>query len=268
VALINEDTMKQEAAPAIGPFGIWARFSSDGSRMWTTSADDDTVRRYDLSLNAVTNQLKATLAAEIEVGPGPYGLELNADETRLYVDDKGEGVRAGQTTVHGSTVTVVDADAGSDTYDGILFTIGLSMDAATEPHRPDHIYRGPDDRMWQCSNANQSCQVMDPDVTPDNGGVMTECTRIRTAHEFPACFSDDDCPLGLACDVAGKCGGTTAIQETIECMEAPILASIRMPDVDEVPGWTVGRGDPHSVVWVHYDANGDARVIQDFVRHE
>ncbi|MEK6608772.1 MAG: hypothetical protein AABZ30_14020 [Myxococcota bacterium] len=268
VQFVNMETEKEEAVVATGPFPIWVIFSQDGRRAWTTSAEDDTVRRLDLTLNAMTSQLKVTVAAEIRVGPGPYGLALNEDETKVFVDDKAEGVRAGMTSVHGSTISVIDADSSSDTYDDVLYTIALSTDAAAEPHRPDHVYLAPDNRMWQCSNANQTCQVLDPDVTPTNGGTMTECTRIRNAESFPACTTDAQCPTGMPCDANGKCGGTTVILETLDCMEAPILATMRMPDAGEVPGWTVGRGDPHSLVWVEYDASGSARVIQDFTKHE
>ncbi len=266
VPFLSTATSKEEASIGTGPFPIWSRFSKDGSRVWVTSADDNMVRRVELSKNATTGGLKAVLKAEIRVGPGPYGLTLSKDEKRLFVDDKAEGVRAGSTTVHGSTITVVDADPTSSTYDQVLYTIGLSQDNTTTPHRPDHIYLGPDDNLWQCSNANQTCQVIDPNVTPATG-TMTTCTRITRAFTFPACTSNADCPTGMNCDADGKCGGTNAIKETIPCLQAPVLASLKMPDNGEVPTWNVGRGDPHSLVWVRYDAAGKGKVIQDFEAH-
>lgn len=267
VSFLNVDTQKEDASVYTGKFLIWVRWSKDGTRAWNTAAGSDSVYRIALSKNQQTSKLQAQLKATTRVGPGPYGMALNDTETRLFVNDKAEGVRAGSTTVHGSTVTVVDIDPTSQTYDQVLYTIGLSTNAITDPQRPDHAYWGPDNRLWVCSNAAQNCYVLDPTVTPQNGGTMTTCTRIRNGVAAPVCTTDADCPTGLTPCASGMCNGTLTYIDKFSCMQAPIVATMRFPDNGEVSGWTTGRGDPHALVWVSYDASGTGKVIADFTAH-
>lgn len=115
-------------------------------------------------------------------GPGPYGSNLNADETEIWVADKGEG-----TGHFGRTITVLDAATGQ-----VLETVFSG-------YQVDHVLLSPDGtEMWATSNGEGKIFVFDAE------------TRERT-HV------------------------------------------IDMPQ----------NGDPHGLVWVQYDAEGQAKVIRD-----
>jgi len=115
-------------------------------------------------------------------GIGPYGGSLNADETELWIADKGEGAR------HlGRTITVIDTASGHATE--TLFGA----------YKTDHVLLSPNGReMWATSNGEGRILVYDAD-------------------------SKD------------------------------LIQSIDMP----------GNGDAHGLTWVHYDENGEGRVVRD-----
>ena len=115
-------------------------------------------------------------------GIGPYGGSLNADETELWIADKGEGAH------HlGRTITVIDTETGHATE--TLFGA----------YKTDHVLLSPNGReMWATSNGEGRILVYDTD-------------------------------------------------------SRELIKSIDMP----------GNGDAHGLIWVHYDENGDSRVVRD-----
>jgi hypothetical protein len=115
-------------------------------------------------------------------GIGPYGGSLNADETELWIADKGEGAH------HlGRTLTVIDTESGHATE--TLFGA----------YKTDHVLLSPNGReMWATSNGEGRILVYDAD-------------------------------------------------------SRDLIQTIEMP----------GNGDAHGLSWVHYDENGESRVVRD-----
>jgi mono/diheme cytochrome c family protein len=115
-------------------------------------------------------------------GIGPYGGSLNADETELWIADKGEGAH------HlGRTITVMDTEFGHAT------------ETLYGAYKTDHVLLSPNGKeMWATSNGEGRILVYDV--------------------------------------------------ETKELIE-----SIDMP----------GNGDAHGLIWVHYDEDGEPRVVRD-----
>jgi DNA-binding beta-propeller fold protein YncE/mono/diheme cytochrome c family protein len=115
-------------------------------------------------------------------GIGPYGGSLNADETELWVADKGEA--AGHL---GRTITVMDSISGH------------AIETLYGGYKVDHVLLSPNGKeMWATSNGEGRLYVYDVE-TKD------------------------------------------------------LLKVIDMP----------GNGDAHGLIWVHYDENGEPRVVRD-----
>ena len=115
-------------------------------------------------------------------GIGPYGGSLNADETELWVADKGEA--AGHL---GRTITVMDSISGH------------AIETLYGGYKVDHVLLSPNGKeMWATSNGEGRLYVYDVE-TKD------------------------------------------------------LLKVIDMP----------GNGDAHGLIWVHYDENGESRVVRD-----
>ena len=115
-------------------------------------------------------------------GIGPYGASLNADETELWVADKGEAAH------HlGRTITIIDTVSGHAT------------ETLYGAYKVDHVLLSPNGKeMWATSNGEGRIFVYDA--------------------------------------------------ETKE-----LTNRIDMP----------GNGDAHGLIWVHYDNEGQPRVVRD-----
>lgn len=115
-------------------------------------------------------------------GTGPYGATLNADETELWVSNKGES-----TGMIGRTITVIDTETGR------------GLETLFSGYQSDHVLLAPSGKeMWSTSNGEGRINVFD-------------------AHTKEK------------------------------------IAVIDMPEF----------GDPHGLVWVKYDSEGNARVVRD-----
>jgi len=115
-------------------------------------------------------------------GIGPYGGSLNADETELWVADKGEA--AGHL---GRTITVMDTISGH------------AVETLYGGYKVDHVLLSPNGKeMWATSNGEGRLYVYDAE-------------------------------------------------------SRDLLKVIDMP----------GNGDAHGLIWVHYDENGEPRVVRD-----
>lgn len=115
-------------------------------------------------------------------GIGPYGSALNADETELWVANKGEA------TGHiGRTITVMNADNGQP------------LETLFSGYAVDHVLLDPTGtEMWATSNGDGIIYVFDAETKEQTHAI-------------------------------------------------------------EMPGF----GQPHGLVWVYYDENGEARVVRD-----
>jgi DNA-binding beta-propeller fold protein YncE len=83
----------------------------------------------------------------VPTGIGPYGANLNADETELWVADKGE-----TTGMFGRTISVINANTGRQKQ--TLFS----------GYQVDHILLAPNGReFWATSNGEGRIYVFDSD---------------------------------------------------------------------------------------------------------
>ncbi len=115
-------------------------------------------------------------------GIGPYGASLNADETELWVADKGEAAH------HlGRTITIIDTVSGH------------AVETLYGAYKVDHVLLSPNGKeMWATSNGEGRIYVYD-----------------------------------------------TQSKELIKVIDMP------------------QNGDAHGLIWVHYDDNGESRVVRD-----
>jgi len=115
-------------------------------------------------------------------GIGPYGGSLNADESELWIADKGEA--AGHL---GRTITVMDTESGH------------AIETLYGGYKVDHVLLSPNGKeMWATSNGEGRLYVYDVET-----------------------------------------------KEQLEVIDMP------------------GNGDAHGLIWVHYDENGEPRVVRD-----
>jgi len=129
------------------------------------------------SANAYVNKINlATGATEwtTPTGPGPYGATLNADESQLWVADKGE-----TSGMFGRTLTVVDVDSGRP------------LETVFAGYQIDHVLLAPNGReVWGTSNKDGKLYVFDADEH-----VMTheiDMPNFGDAHGLVFVWYDDD----------------------------------------------------------------------------
>lgn len=160
--------------PYRGYRGDWIIIDSKSEYFYVPAAGSSNVTKVNIATGAIE--------WSTPVGTGPYGGTLNADETELWVSNKGEATGA-----IGRTITVVDTRSGR------------GIDTIFSGYMSDHVLLSPDGtEMWVTSNGEGRIYVFDAR------------TRERTKI-------------------------------------------IDMPR----------RGDPHGLVWVKYDEDGNGKVVRD-----
>jgi len=160
--------------PYRGYRGDWIVIDSKSEFLYVPAAGSSNVTKI--------NNATGEIVWSTPTGVGPYGGTLNADETELWVSNKGEA-----TGTIGRTVTVIDTASGRGI--ATLFSGYMS----------DHVLLSPNGKeMWVTSNGEGRIYVFD-----------------AATHEQ--------------------------------------LKVIDMPN----------RGDAHGLVWVHYDEQGNGRVVRD-----
>ncbi len=147
----------------------------------------DSAKEYMYVVNSLSNASKINIETGEVVwtngtGIGPYGASLNADESELWVADKGEAAH------HlGRTITVMDTHEGH------------AIETLYGAYKVDHVLLSPNGKeMWATSNGEGRIYVYDA--------------------------------------------------ETKE-----LMSKIDMPE----------NGDAHGLIWVHYDEDGEPRVVRD-----
>jgi len=147
----------------------------------------DSAKEYMYVVNSMSNASKIDVETGEVIwtngtGIGPYGASLNADESELWVADKGEAAH------HlGRTITVIDTHEGH------------AIETLYGAYKVDHVLLSPNGKeMWATSNGEGRLYVYDA--------------------------------------------------ETKE-----LIRKIEMPE----------NGDAHGLIWVHYDENGEPRVVRD-----
>jgi len=105
------------ASQSTSPYGLY--FKTDGTKMYViSSAPNDTLFQYSLSTawDVSTASYDSVSLGVSSVAPSPYGLDFNADGTRLYVVD----IALGEAIYQYSLTTAWDISTAS--YDSISFT--------------------------------------------------------------------------------------------------------------------------------------------------
>ncbi len=160
--------------PYSGYRGDWIIIDSNSEYLYVPAAGSSNVTKVNLATGAIE--------WSAATGTGPYGGALNADETELWIANKGEATGA-----IGRTVTIIDT------------ATGRPLDTVFSGYMNDHILLAPNgNEMWSTSNGEGRIYVFDTE------------TREQ-------------------------------------------LSIIDMPN----------HGDPHGLVWVHYDDDGVGRVVRD-----
>ena len=174
VAKIDPETWEVvDEFPYRGYRANWVTIDSNSEYMYVPASSSNVTK-----LNMETGEIPWSTAT----GIGPYGSALNADETELWVANKGEA------TGHiGRTITVIDAQNGRP------------LETLFSGYAVDHVLLSPDGKeMWATANGDGQIYVFDAE------------TKEQT-------------------------------------------------HVIDMPGY----GQPHGLVWVHYDENGESRVVAD-----
>ena len=110
----------------------------------------DTAKEYMYIVNSLSNASKINIETGEVVwtngtGIGPYGASLNADETELWVADKGEAAH------HlGRTITIIDTESGH------------AVETLYASYKADHVLLSPNGKeMWSTSNGEGRIYVYD-----------------------------------------------------------------------------------------------------------
>jgi hypothetical protein len=160
--------------PYRGYRGDWIVIDSKSEYLYVPAAGSSNVTK----INNATGEIEWSTPT----GVGPYGGTLNADETELWVSNKGEATGA-----IGRTVTVIDTASGRGK--ATLFS----------GYKSDHVLLAPNGKeMWVTSNGEGRIYVFD-----------------------------------------------AATHEQLKVIDMPSF------------------GDAHGLVWVHYDEQGNGRVVRD-----
>lgn len=126
--------------PYTGYRGDWVIIDSNSEYMYIPAAVSNNVTKVNLATGAIE---WAT-----STGIGPYGGALNADETEVWISNKGE--TSGQ---FGRTITVIETATGR-----LLATLFSG-------YKADHVLLSPDGKeMWATSNGEGSIYVFDAET--------------------------------------------------------------------------------------------------------
>ena len=126
--------------PYTGYRGDWVIIDSRSEYMYVPAAVSNNVTKVNLGTGAIE---WAT-----STGIGPYGGTLNADETEIWISNKGE--TSGQ---FGRTITVIET------------ATGRLLDTVFSGYKADHVLLSPDGKeMWATSNGEGSIYVFDAET--------------------------------------------------------------------------------------------------------
>jgi DNA-binding beta-propeller fold protein YncE/mono/diheme cytochrome c family protein len=132
-------------------------------------------------------------------GPGPYGASLNADESEIWVADKGE-----TTGAYGRTMSVIGAEDGRQ------------IETVFSGYAVDHVLLSPNGReMWATSNGDGAIYVFDTS-THEQTHVI-EMPGLGEPHGLVFVWYDDDGQPRVVRDQGGfHAGINPALGSTIE----------------------------------------------------
>lgn len=123
--------------PYRGYRGDWIIIDASSDYLYVPAAGSATVTKVNNSSGAIE--------WSTATGTGPYGGTLNADESEIWISNKGEA-----TGVIGRTLTVIDADSGR------------ALDTVFSGYQADHVLLSPNGKeMWVTSNGEGRIYVFD-----------------------------------------------------------------------------------------------------------
>ena len=123
--------------PYRGYRGDWIIIDSKSEYFYVPAAGSSNVTKVNIATGAIE--------WSTPTGTGPYGGTLNADETELWVSNKGEATGA-----IGRTLTVVDTESGR------------GLDTVFSGYMADHVLLSPNGKeMWVTSNGEGRIYVFD-----------------------------------------------------------------------------------------------------------
>ena len=126
--------------PYSGFRGDWVIIDSKSENFYVPAAGSSNVTKVNIGSGAIE--------WSTATGTGPYGGTLNADESEIWVSNKGEA-----TGVIGRTLTVVDAESGR------------GLDTVFSGYQADHVLLSPNGKeMWVTSNGEGRIYVFDAET--------------------------------------------------------------------------------------------------------
>lgn len=167
IAKIDPETWEVVAEiPYPGYRADWICFDGDMKYMYVPQGATSQVSK----INMKTNKVVWT----VSTGTGPYGCNLNADNSELWVTNKGE-----MTGFFGRTVSVLDTQAGR------------GLDTVFSGYMIDHILLSPNGKeFWGTSNAEGLLYVFDADKRVLKTTI--EMPGFGDAHGLPFVYYDED----------------------------------------------------------------------------
>ena len=126
--------------PYRGYRGDWVTIDSKSEYFYVPAAGSANVTKVNIATGAIE--------WSTPTGVGPYGSTLNADETELWVSNKGEA-----TGGLGRTITVVDTQTGQ------------GLETVPSGYQADHVLLSPDGKeMWATSNGEGRIYVFNAET--------------------------------------------------------------------------------------------------------
>lgn len=184
---VSEDLKHWEVVreyPYFGDRANWIEVSPDNQFMYITPSG----RNIASKINLETGQKVWTTP----VGDGPYGCELSADGSELWVANKGE-----TTDMWGNDITIIDARSGI--RKGLINT-GFTT---------DHIILSPDGtEMWTSSNGSGKIYVYD--ATTREGKAVITMPGNGDPHGLPFVYYGEDGKAMVVADQNGFHNGIDA----------------------------------------------------------
>ena len=184
---ISDDATEWEVVkeyPYFGYRSAWVEVSPDDQFMYVTASGMNIVQKIHLETG---RKVWST-----PVGDGPYGAELNADGSQLWVANKGE-----TTDMWGHDISVINAVTGMREH---LISTGWTT---------DHIILSPDGtEMWTSSNGAGKLYVYDAETYEEK--AVVDMPGFGDPHGVPFVYYDEDEQGRLVTDMNGFHGGVDA----------------------------------------------------------
>lgn len=184
---VSEDLKTWEVDKEYPYFGYrsdWIEVTPDNKYMFITPGGSNIVSKINLKTG---HKVWST-----PVGDGPYGVELSADGSEIWVANKGE-----TTGMWGNDITIVDARSG--------IRKGLINTGWTT----DHIILSPDGKeMWTSANGSGKLYVYDVKTREEK--AVIPMPGFGDPHGLPFVYYDEDNKARVVADQNGFHNGVNA----------------------------------------------------------